>query len=65
VVESVSNYVRLASGMVRAGVLPMETLRKDATALGDILKDAEKMKGADAPRIAEVRAEIAKLVPAS
>jgi len=57
--------VRLASGMVRAGVLPGETLRKDAVALRDILKDAEKMPGADAPRIAEVRAEIEKLVPAS
>jgi len=65
VVESVSNYVRLASGMVRAGVLPVETLRKDAVALRDILKDAEKMQGADGPRIAEVRAEIEKLVPAS
>jgi hypothetical protein len=65
VVESVSNYVRLASGMVRAGVLGVEALRKDATALRDILKDAEKMQGADAPRIAEVRAEIARLVPAS
>jgi spermidine synthase len=65
VVESVSSYVRLASGMVRAGVLSGETLRKDAAALRDILKDAEKMKGADAPRIAEVRAEIARLAPAS
>ena len=65
VVESVSNYVRLASGMVRAGVIPAETLRKDAAALRDILTDAEKMNGADGPRIAEVRAEIARLVPAS
>jgi spermidine synthase len=65
VVESVSNYVRLASGMVRAGVLPGETLRKDAAALRTILDDVGKMKGADAPRIAEVRAEIARLVPAS
>jgi hypothetical protein len=65
VVESVSNYVRLASGMVRAGVIPAATLRKDAAALRDILNDAEKMPGADAPRIVEVRAEIARLVPAS
>lgn len=65
VVESVSNYVRLAAGMVRAGVIPAETLRKDAVALRDILNDAEKMKGSDVPRIAEVRAEIERLVPAS
>jgi spermidine synthase len=65
VVESVSNYVRLASGMVRAGVIPAATLRKDAAALRDILNAAEKMPGADAPRIVEVRAEIARLVPAS
>jgi predicted membrane-bound spermidine synthase len=65
VVESVSNYVRLASGMVRAGVIPAATLRKDAAALRDILTAAEKMPGADAPRIVEVRAEIARLVPAS
>ncbi|HKU89204.1 MAG TPA: fused MFS/spermidine synthase [Steroidobacteraceae bacterium] len=65
VVESVSNYVRLASGMVRAGVIPAATLRRDAAALRDILNDAEKMPGADAPRIVEVRAEIARLVPAS
>ena len=45
--------------------IPAETLRKDAAALRDILTDAEKMKGADGPRIAEVRAEIARLVPAS
>jgi predicted membrane-bound spermidine synthase len=65
VVESVSNYVKLASGMARAGVIPRETLRKDAVALRDILGDAEKMPGADAPRITEVRAEIARLVPPS
>jgi hypothetical protein len=51
--------------MVRAGVIPAATLRKDAAALRDILNAAEKMPGADAPRIVEVRAEIARLVPAS
>jgi predicted membrane-bound spermidine synthase len=65
VVESVSSYVRLAHGMVRAGALPAESLRKDAAALRTILDDAARMPGADAPRIAEVRAEIAKLAPAS
>ena len=34
-------------------------MRKDAGALRAILDDAEKMPGVDAPRLAEVRAEIA------
>ncbi len=65
VVESVSNYIRLAAGMVRAKAIQEETLRKDAVALRGILDDAEKMTGVDAPRLAEVRAEIDRLVPAS
>jgi spermidine synthase len=65
VVESVSSYVRLAAGMARAQVLSAETLRTDAGALRAILDDAQKMAGADAQRIAEVRAEIARLVPSS
>ena len=65
IVESVSSYVKLASGMARAGAIPFETLRKDAGALRVILDDAQKLPGADAQRITEVRADIAKLVPAS
>jgi len=65
VIESVSNYIRLASGMVRAKAIPEETLRKDAVALRGILDDAGKMTGVDAPRLAEVRAEIDRLVPSS
>jgi hypothetical protein len=65
VVESVSSYVKLAAGMARAKVISPDALHHDATALRDILKDAERMPGADAMRIAEVRAEIAALIPSS
>jgi len=58
VVESVSNYTHLAQNMVRAGVNPPESLRKDAKALSGILNDVSTLPGADAARIAEVRAEI-------
>jgi spermidine synthase len=65
VIESVSSYIRLASGMARAQVITAEILRKDAGALRGILDDAAKMPGSDAARLAEVRAEIDRLVPAS
>ena len=65
VVESVSSYAKLASGMARAKVISADALRQDGNTLREILKDAESMPGADAPRIAEVRAEIAALLPTS
>jgi hypothetical protein len=65
VVESVSSYAKLASGMARAKVISPDALRHDGDALRDILKDAERMPGADAMRITEVRAEIAALIPSS
>jgi spermidine synthase len=58
VVESVSNYARLAAGMARAGINPPATLRKDARALRDVLDGVAKLPGIEAARIAEVRAEI-------
>ena len=61
VVESLSSYARLASGMVRAGVNSPESLRKDATALRDVLDQAARLPGTDAARIAEVRAEISAI----
>jgi len=64
VVESVSNYIRLAGGMARARVITPESLAGDAKALRSILDDAQKMPGADTERIAEVRAEIARIAPA-
>ena len=61
VVESLSNYARLAAGMVKAGVNTPESLRKDASALRNVLDDVAKLPKVDAARIAEVRAEIAAL----
>jgi hypothetical protein len=61
VIESVSNYARLAGGMVRSGVNTAESLRQDSRALDQILDDAEKMPGIDLARLAEVRAEVAAL----
>jgi hypothetical protein len=61
VVESLSNYARLAAGMVKAGVNTPESLRKDASALRNVLDEVAKFPKVDAARIAEVRAEIAAL----
>lgn len=61
VVESLSNYARLATNMVRAGINTPASLRKDAAALRNILDTAEKLPGVDAARVAEVRAEIAAI----
>jgi spermidine synthase len=61
VVESLSNYARLAAGMVKAGVNTPESLRKDANALRNVLDDVARLPKVDAERIAEVRAEIAAL----
>jgi spermidine synthase len=58
VLESLSNYARLAIGMVRAGVNTPESLLKDATALRDVLDAVAKLPGTDPLRVAEVRAEI-------
>jgi spermidine synthase len=63
VIESLANYVRLATGMVRAGVNTAESLTKDAQALTSILDEAANLRGADLARIAEVRAEIGALSP--
>jgi spermidine synthase len=63
VVESVSNYARLAAGMVRSNVNTAESLRQDTRALTEILDDAEKLPGVDLARLAEVRAEVAAMTP--
>ena len=65
VVESVSNYARLAAHMARANVISRDALRQDSRSLGEVLDDAEKMPGADVTRIGEVRREVASLIPAS
>ena len=64
VVESLSNYARLALGMAKAGVNTPESLRKDATALRNVLDEVARLPQADAPRIEEVRAEIAAMTAA-
>ena len=63
VIESLSNYARLATGLVRAGVSTPESLREDAKALAQILDAVASKPGVSAERIAEVRAEIAPLLP--
>jgi hypothetical protein len=60
-IESLSNYARLALGLVRAGVNTPESLRKDARAMRDVLAGVAKQPGVDAARIAEVEAEIAAI----
>jgi spermidine synthase len=61
VIESISNYARLAKHMVSAGVNSPESLRNDAKALSGLLDDVSTLPGADAARITEVRAEIKTL----
>jgi hypothetical protein len=58
VVESLSNYARLAVDMARSRQVPPEALRNDANSLRAFLDRAAAMPGADAARIGEVRAEI-------
>jgi len=65
VVESVSNYARLAAHMARVGAIAQGDLRHDGRSLRQVLSDAEKLPGADAARIAEVRAELEALMPLS
>jgi hypothetical protein len=51
--------------MARAGAIPQGDLRHDGQSLRQVLNDAEKLPGADAARIAEVRAELDELMPLS
>jgi hypothetical protein len=61
VVESVSNYARLAQGMVSAGLNNPESLRDNVQALRGVLDNVATLPGADAARIAEVREEIGRI----
>jgi spermidine synthase len=63
VIESVANYAQLATGMIRAGVNPPESFRKDAQTLSGILDGVAALPGADAVRIAEVRSGLAAFPP--
>lgn len=61
VLESLSNYARLALGMMRAGLQSTEASREETAALVDVLESIAAKPGVDAVRVAEVRAEIAQL----
>jgi spermidine synthase len=63
VIESLSNYARLGLNMVRGGMQSPESLHKDAQALLQILDATAKQYPVDAARVAEVRAEISRLLP--
>jgi spermidine synthase len=62
VVESLSNYARLGIGMVQAGMSPPGSLRDEAESLLQILDAVAKQPALDAARVAEVRAEINRLL---
>jgi hypothetical protein len=61
VLESLSNYARLALGMMRAGLQTPDASREETAALVDVLDGIAGKPGVDAVRVAEVRAEIAQL----
>lgn len=64
-IESVSSYARTAAAMANARTIPLEDLRNDVEVSRAILGEAEKLAGADAVRLAEVRAELDRLSPAT
>ena len=61
VVDSVYNYMKLATNMVRSGFNTEAALRQDAKVMRTLLDDAGKLAGANTQRIAEVRAMIAPI----
>jgi hypothetical protein len=63
VVESLSNYARLALAMVHAGMNDPESVQTEAKALLQILDAVASRPSLDPARVAEVRAEIAVLLP--
>jgi spermidine synthase len=63
VLESLSNYARLALIMIRAGMNTTESLRIEVQALGRLLDSVATRPSLDPARVAEVRAEIAQLLP--
>jgi hypothetical protein len=63
VLESLSSYARLGYALIRAGMNTHEALRAEAQALQRILDSVAAKPGLDLARIAEVRAEIALLLP--
>ena len=62
VIESLSNYSRLGLNMVRGGLQSADSLRIDAKALLQILDATAGQYSVDQARVAEVRAEISRLM---
>jgi hypothetical protein len=63
VIESLSNYARLARQMIRVGMHTSESLRAEAQTLMAMLDTTAARPGIDPARVSEVRAEIAQLLP--
>jgi hypothetical protein len=63
VLEALSNYARLGMGLVRAGMNTRQGLQGEAQTLQRILDSVASNPALDALRVAEVRAEIAQLLP--
>jgi spermidine synthase len=61
VVESLSNYARLSAEMGRRRQVPPEALKNDAVSVRAFLDRAAAMPGVDAPRLEEVRGEVAAM----
>jgi len=61
VIESIASYARLGKSMVSARVATADALREGVRTLGEMLGAIETMPGADATRVAEVRAQLSAL----
>jgi spermidine synthase len=61
VLESLSNYARLALGLLRAGLQSQEAMQEETDALVDVLETVARKPGVDPLRVGEVRAEISLL----
>jgi spermidine synthase len=64
VLESIFNYIKLGTNMVRSGVVAPNSFTSDANTLRSLLDEAARMPGVDAKRLAEVR-QIVDAVPRS
>jgi hypothetical protein len=63
VVESVYNYVKLGTGLVRSGAIVPKSLQSDAITLRRLLDEAARMKGVNSERLAEVRRGVDEIPP--
>ncbi len=63
VLESLSNYARLALGLIRVGMETPGSLRNESQVLEQMLDSIATRPALDPARVAEVRAEIGQLLP--